>query len=518
MKIFGFEIRKTQTETGSFVPPRTEDGTIDQVVGASGAAAYGYAFDVEGRFKSEAEQIQKYRAMSQTPEIDLAVEEITSESIIIEDDKPPLSLNVFAQDNEIPKNLKQTIVTEFDNVISILNLNSDGHDLFRRWYVDGRFYGHIVVDENNIADGIKDIRPLDPRKTKKMREIVKQQGQNGLETIVGIEEYFIYSDKGVSSGDNSTGVRLSSDVLVYAPSGLVDANNNVISFLHKAIKPYNQLRYMEDAALIYALSRAPQRQVFYIDVADMPKQKAEQYVQDIMNRYKNKIVYDAASGELRGDQVHTSITENYWLPRRNSGRTTEITTLPGDNITSQMDNIMYFMNKLYSSLNLPQSRVKADQSGFNLGRASEITRDEVKFGKFISRLRLKFSEIPLQALRVQLILKGIISPEDWEFIKSKIRVEYQRDNYFAELKEAEILQGRIALAEAIQPFIGTVFSMNYLKRQIFRLTDDDIMNMEEDEFEQEMEQQNAQSSQPNPNQKSQGSKAGNSKSSAKKGN
>jgi hypothetical protein len=486
MKIFGFEIRKQQTELGALVPPKTEDGTHDQVSYGSGAAMYGYSFDIEGRYRSESERIQKYRSMAMSPEIDMAIEEITSEAIVIEDDKPPMSLSVFAEKNEIPDAVSKSITDEFDNVVSLLRLNTDGHDLFRRWYVDGRYYAHIVVDESNVAEGIKDIRQLDSRKTKKIREIIKSKTPDGVEVVSGTEEYFIYNDKGLASTE-STALRLSPDVLLYAPSGLMDEAGTVISHIHKSIKPYNQLRYMEDACLIYTLSRAPQRRVFYIDVADMPKQKAEQYIQDVMNRYKNKVVYNNSTGEISDDRVHTSMLEDYWLPRRSNGRTTEITTLPGDSVMSNMDNIMYFMNKLYASLNLPQSRVKADQSGFNLGRASEITRDEVKFSKFVNRLRIKFAEIPLQALRVQLILKGIIAPEDWTFVRSKLKVQYQKDNFFAELKESEIMQGRIGLAEAMQPFVGSIFSQNYIKRNVFRLSDEEVDSMDEEIAEEQQQ-------------------------------
>jgi Bacteriophage T4-like portal protein (Gp20)/Intein splicing domain len=313
MKIFGFEIRKQQTELGALVPPKTEDGTHDQVSYGSGAAMYGYSFDIEGRYRSESERIQKYRSMAMSPEIDMAIEEITSEAIVIEDDKPPMSLSVFAEKNEIPDAVRKSITDEFDNVVSLLRLNTDGHDLFRRWYVDGRYYAHLVVDESNVAEGIKDIRQLDSRKTKKIREIIKSKTPDGVEVVSGTEEYFIYNDKGLASTE-STALRLSPDVLLYAPSGLMDEAGTVISHIHKSIKPYNQLRYMEDACLIYTLSRAPQRRVFYIDVADMPKQKAEQYIQDVMNRYKNKVVYNNSTGEISDDRVHQCLTMDTKVP------------------------------------------------------------------------------------------------------------------------------------------------------------------------------------------------------------
>lgn len=469
MQIFGFEIRKTG-ELPAIAQETNNDGSIEQIVG-TGAAHYGYVFDINKKLANEVELINKYRSMSQIAEIDSAIEDIVTEAIVVEEEKLPVSINIVADDAEIPPQIKEAIVQEFENIIAMMEFNTEGHDLFRQWYVDGRLYGQLLVDETNLADGIKNIRFIDPRKMKKIREIRKEKNAAGLDVIMGTEEYFVFNDSGINAA--SQGVKISPDVIIYAPSGLVDESGNTISFLHKAIKPANQLRYMEDAVLIYTLSRAPERRVFYIDVADMPKQKAEQYVKDVMTRYRNKIVYDSSTGEIKDDRVHMSMLEDFWMPRRSNGRTTEITTLAGSTIMSQMDNVTYFLNKLYNSLSVPLSRLRAD-ANFSLGRSAEITRDEVKFSKFIARLRRRFAEIFYQTLRAQLILKGVISPEDWTFVKSKINFDFLRDNYFSELKENEIMLGRIQMLEQMQPFVGMYFSHEYMRSNVLRQTTEEI--------------------------------------------
>ncbi len=474
MQIFGFEIRKSG-EVPAIAQEVNSDGSIEQVVG-TGAAHYGYVFDVNKKLANEVELINKYRSMSQIAEIDSAIEDIITESIVVEEEKLPVSINIVAEDSEIPPQIKEAIVQEFQNIIAMMEFNTEGHDLFRQWYTDGRLYGQLLVDENNLSAGIKDIRFIDPRKMKKVREIRKERNAAGLDVVMGTEEYFVFNDSGINAA--TTGIKISPDAIVYAPSGLVDESGNTISFLHKAIKPANQLRYMEDAVLIYTLSRAPERRVFYIDVADMPKQKAEQYVKDVMTRYRNKIVYDSSTGEIKDDRVHMSMLEDFWMPRRSNGRTTEITTLAGSTIMSQMDNVTYFLNKLYNALNVPLSRLRAD-ANFSLGRSTEITRDEVKFSKFVSRLRRRFAEIFYQALRAQLILKGIISPEDWVFVKSKINFDFLRDNYFSELKENEILLGRIQMVEQMQPFIGMYYSHEYVKTAVLRQSTEEIEKMQQ---------------------------------------
>ena len=661
-QIFGFEIRKQQ-ELPSIASPNINDGAIEQVVG-SGAAYYGYAFDINKRLSNEYDLINKYRSMAQIAEIDSAIEEIVTEAIVVEEEKLPVSINIVAEDSELPPQIREAIVAEFENIIALMKFNTDGHDIFRQWYVDGRLYGQLVVDETNLAAGIIDIKFIDPRKIKKVREVQKEKSLSGVDIVTDVREYFIFNDAGISNSNN--GIQISPDVIIYASSGMTDEYGNTTSHLTKTIKPANMLRYIEDAVLIYTLARAPERRVFYIDVADMPKQKAEQYVRDVMTRYKNKVVYNSSTGELADDRVHNSIMEDFWMPRRcfsldtkvklldgrdvsiadlskeyqegkknwtysvsddgtvvpglitwagttmknaqvvdvhldngevitctpdhkfitrngekvqaqnlkvgqnlmtflikngsyvldnkknklvdidliidefstkhnvdltdylknsnelpeesivqnsvlkvvfredrmdvgtltvdgdenfhsyhnyalsagvfvmnSNGRTTEITTLPGSSIMSQMDNVNYFLNKLYASLNLPLSRVRPD-ANFSLGRTTEISRDEVKFSKFIARLRRKFSDIFYQALRAQLILKGIIAPEDWTYVKSKINFDFLRDNYFSELKENEILAGRIQMAEQMQPYVGMYYSMEYVRKNVLKQTTEEI--------------------------------------------
>lgn len=474
--IFGFEIRKAGTKP-ALTTPANIDGAIENEVTHAGASAYGYYLDLNKRLTNEVDLINKYRAMAQVAEIDAAIEDIVNESIVVEDDKQPVSININSVENDIPEEIQVAITDEFSNVLRLLDFHDNGHDMFRQWYIDGRYYSQIIVDESDLQAGIQDIRNLDPRKIKKVRDITKKKNAGGADVVVGIDEYFVYNENGTQAA--ATGIKLSPDTIIHAYSGLVDEYNNAISYLHKAIKPSNQLRYMEDAALIYTLSRAPSRRVFYIDIADMPKQKADQYMQGIMTKYKNKIVYDSANGEIKDDRVHMSMLEDYWLPRRSNGRTTEITTLPSENITGQMDNVMYFMNKLYGALNVPLSRLRPE-TGFSLGRAQEISRDEVKFSKFIDRLRKRFSGIFLQALRVQLILKGIITPEDWDFIRSRISFDFMRDNYFSELKDAEILASRIQMAEQVMPLVGTYYSPDFVRRRILRQTEEEIEQMREE--------------------------------------
>ena len=474
-KIFGFEIRKSG-EMPALAPVVKNDGAIENEVSAAGASAYGYYLDLNKRLTNEIDLINKYRSMSQVAEIDAAIEDIVNEAIVVEENQPPVSISIRTDDGDIPEQIADAITEEFKNILVLLDFHDNGHELFRQWYVDGKLYAQIVADESDLAAGIQDIRMLDPRKIKKVRDIIRQKNSGGADVVVGTEEYFVFNEQGTQSG--GTGIKLSPDTVIYANSGLTDEYNSPISYLHKAIKPANQLRYMEDAALIYTLSRAPSRRVFYIDIADMPKQKADQYMQNIMAKYKNKISYNTADGTIADDRVHSTILEDYWLPRRSNGRATEIQTLPSETISGQMDNVNYFLNKLYGALNIPLSRLKQD-SGFSLGRTQEITRDEIKFSKFIDRLRKRFTAVFLQALRVQLILKGIITPEDWEFIRSRITFDYLRDNHFTELKETEILSNRLQMAEQVMPLVGTFYSMDYVRRKVLRQTDEEIEEMQQ---------------------------------------
>lgn len=474
-KIFGFEIRKSG-EMPALAPVVKNDGAIENEVSAAGASAYGYYLDLNKRLTNEIDLINKYRSMSQVAEIDAAIEDIVNEAIVVEENQPPVSISIRTDDGDIPEQIADAITEEFKNILVLLDFHDNGHELFRQWYVDGKLYAQIVADESDLAAGIQDIRMLDPRKIKKVRDIIRQKNSGGADVVVGTEEYFVFNEQGTQSG--GTGIKLSPDTVIYANSGLTDEYNSPISYLHKAIKPANQLRYMEDAALIYTLSRAPSRRVFYIDIADMPKQKADQYMQNIMAKYKNKISYNTADGSIADDRVHTTLLEDYWLPRRSNGRATEIQTLPSETISGQMDNVNYFLNKLYGALNIPLSRLKQD-SGFSLGRSQEITRDEIKFSKFIDRLRKRFTAVFLQALRVQLILKGIITPEDWDFIRSRITFDYLRDNHFTELKESEILSNRLQMAEQAMPLVGTFYSMDFVRRKILRQTDEEIEEMQQ---------------------------------------
>jgi hypothetical protein len=482
---FGFKIRKDQEESVSFVTQKTDDGSIERI--SSGAGFYGYNFGFEFVPKNEVELINKYRALQMLPEIDSAIEEIVSEAIVAEGlDEDIIKLNLNVDDDEIPENVREIICNEFENIISIMQFTSKGHDIFRQWYVDGRLYYHIVVDEENLQAGIQEVRSVDPRKMKKVREIQKHKTGQGLDVITDIEEYFVFNDSGITENN---GVKLSVDTVAYTPSGLQDENNQVISYLHKAIKPANMLRMMEDAMLIYQMTRAPDRRVFYVDVSGMPKTKAEQYLKDVMTRYKNKVVYNSATGELRDDRHHMSMLEDYWMPRQSNGRATEITTLQGSQVQGQAEAMAMFKDKLAKSLNLPPSRLQND-TPFNIGRSMEITRDEVKFAKFISRLRMKFCETFSQLLRVQLILKGIISPEDWKFIHSKLQYEFIEDNNFSELRDNEILAQRLQMYQDISPLIGTHFSNDYVQKKVLRMSEEEIEE-EKKKIEIEREEQMA---------------------------
>lgn len=485
MDIFGFEIKKKEPKkTGSeVVAPSSDDGsTLITTLGAA-AAYYGMTVDLEGVIKNENDLIRRYREVSQYGDCDNAVEDIVNEAIVVNANEK--SVSVVLDDVNVSTSIKKIIADEFDNILKLYKFNSKGHDIFRSWYVDGRLYYHILLDEANIKNGIQELRYVDPRKIRRIKNIKKGKNDKGIDVVKAIEEFYIYNDKGINE-NTSQGVKLSLDSVIYAPSGLIDQNSNsMLGYLHKAIKPVNQLKMIEDALVIYRVSRAPERRIFYIDVGNLPKLKAEQYVNDIMNKYRNKIVYDAATGEVRDDRKHLSMMEDFWMPRREGGKGTEITTLAGGQNLGQIEDINYFQNKLYQCLNVPVSRMRSDQ-GFSLGRSNEITRDEVKFNKFIERLRRKFSTLFSEALRVQLIAKQIIRPDEWELIVQDIRFDFQEDNHFAELKEAEIINNRIATLNQIQPYVGTYYSVNYVRRHILKQTEEDIEEIDKD-IEQEQE-------------------------------
>ena len=477
MDIFGFEIKKKPIKRtgGEVVTPSVDDGsTLISTLGAA-AAYYGMTVDLEGVIKNENDLIRRYREVSQYGDCDNAVEDIVNEAIVANNDESPVE--IVLDDVKLSSSIKDKIRDEHDTILKLYKFNFKGHDIFRSWYVDGRLYYHILLDETNLKNGIQELRFVDPRKIRRIKNVKKGKNDKGIDVVKEIQEFYIYNDKGINE-NTSQGVKLSLDSVIYAPSGLVDQNSNsMLGYLHKAIKPVNQLKMIEDALVIYRVSRAPERRIFYIDVGNLPKLKAEQYVNDIMNKYRNKVVYDAATGEVRDDRKHLSMMEDFWMPRREGGKGTEITTLQGGQNLGQIDDINYFQNKLYQCLNVPISRMKADQ-GFSLGRSNEITRDEIKFNKFIERLRRKFSTVFSEALRVQLISKGIIRPDEWDLISQDIRYDFQEDNHFAELKDNEILNNRIDTLNRIQPFIGQYYSMEYVRRFILKQSDEDIEKIE----------------------------------------
>ena len=462
---FGFEIRNTKNQEPSFVTPASNDGAQEQIV--SGAGFYGYNFNSNDIPQNEVELINRYLALQNIPEVSAAIEEITNEAIVQDFGVPIVRLEFEDDASEnIPPKIQEAIVQEFDNVLTLMNFDENAYNIFRDWYITGRDYRHIVVDEHALQEGIKDIRYIDPRKMKKVREIQKTRNAGGIEIITDIEEYFVFNDSGINS--SNAGVKLSVDTIAYTPSGLLDQSGMVLSYLHEAIKPANMLRYMEDATVITKIVRAPERRLFYIDVADLPKSKAEQYLRDVMNKYRNKVTFNPSTGATSSDVQHYSMMEDFFLPRRGD-RSTEIQTLPGSG-PQNMEEVAYYLNKLYNSLHVPLGRLQPDQ-GFQLGRSEQTSREEVKFQKFIDRLRLQFSHMFSQLLRVQLVLKGIISPEDWQFVKSKIQYRFARDNYFSELKENEILQQRLEMLESISPFIGKYFTEEYVMSKILRLSE-----------------------------------------------
>jgi hypothetical protein len=433
---------------------------------------------MDGRDRNELDLIRRYRDIAQQPECDSAIEDIANEAIVSDERGQSVSISLDRLD--LSKNIKSKIRDEFNEVLHLLDFNAKGHDIFRRWYVDGRIYYHKIIDRNSPRKGIKELRYIDPRKIKKVREQRKEMDKKtGAEMVKGIEDFYLYNDKGWEQNvGTSSGIRITADSITYCPSGLVDMHKGtVLSYLHKAIKPVNQLRMIEDALVIYRISRAPERRIFYIDVGNLPKVKAEAYLKDVMNRYRNKLVYDARTGEIRDDRNHMSMLEDFWLPRREGGRGTEITTLPGGSNLGEIDDIKYFQTKLYRSLNVPISRLEAENS-FSIGRSDNITRDELKFTKFVQKIRKKFSLLFLDMLRTQLILKGVIAEDEWPMIKELLQFDFMQDGHFTELKNAELLQNRIDMLGQIESYVGTYFSKEYVKKQVLRLSDEEIEEMD----------------------------------------
>ena len=470
MQIFGLEInRKKQPTQESVVAPLNDDGAT--IVTSAAAGYYAQVMELEARIKNENDLIRRYREVAQYADCDTAIDDIVNESIITEEDKVPVIINL--DDVKLSVGIKHKINDEFNKILKLLDFQTKGHDIYRSWYTDGRIYFHLLVDETNPKNGIIELRAIDPRKIRKIKNVKKEKNAKGIEVVKDIEEYYLYNDKGITEA-TIQGIKLPLDAVVYTPSGLVDANTQMtIGYLHKAIKVVNQLKMMEDALVIYRISRAPERRIFYVDVGNLPKIKAEQYVNDIMNKFRNKVVYDATTGEVRDDRKNLSMMEDFWMPRREGGKGTEITTLPGGQTLGQIEDIEYFQDKLYQALNVPMSRLKPE-TGFNLGRSTEISRDEIKFNKFIQRLRKKFSQLFLDTLRVQLILKGVINAEDWDDLKGDIRFDFVKDNYFSELKENEIIQSRLTALQNIDPFVGKYYSIEWVKKNVLQMTDEDI--------------------------------------------
>jgi hypothetical protein len=489
IKLFGFTIgardvvQKEKPEQASFTLPsaaQLDDGAVT----VTQNAYYGTYVDLEGSVRNEIELITRYREMSNHPECQMAIDEIVNEAIT--HDEAGKVVDIVLNNLKQPESIKKKIIEEFNNVQRMLNFNNLADDLFKRWYIDGRIFYHIVVNDKNPKEGIQELRYIDPRKIRKVREIKKDRDpKTGAMIVVSTAEYYVYNDRGTTTqtftSNVGQGIRISPDSIVNINSGLMDAKNTfVISYLHKAIKPLNQLRMIEDAIVIYRISRAPERRVFYIDVGNLPRGKAEQYLRDIMIKYRNKLVYDANTGELRDERKHMSMLEDFWLPRREGGKGTEITTLPAGQNLGELEDVKYFQKKLLQSLNVPYSRLESQEGGLaGLGRSQEVTRDELKFAKFVIRLRNKFSQLFDDILRTQLVLKGICTREEWDNFKEDIYYDFRKDNNFTELREAELLQNRLQMVQLVDPFVGRYFSNQYVKEKILMMTEEEIETMDE---------------------------------------
>jgi hypothetical protein len=473
--LFGFSITRKKQEQDpkqSFSIPVADDGAT--TVSAVGGY-FGQYLDLEGTAKNEADLVRRYREISLHPECDTAIDDIVNEAIVVNENRDSVNVNLTTLPFGVE--IRRKIEDEFKTILRLMDFNTKGHDIFRRWYVDGRMFYQKVIDRENPRNGITELKYIDPRKIKKVREVRKQRQQVTLDIISEYEEYYMFNEKGVSGATSGSGIRIAPDIS-YTSSGLIDQNRNlVLSYLHKAIKSVNQLRMIEDAMVIYRIARAPERRIFYIDVGNLPKIKAEQYLRDVMARYRNKLVYDANTGEIRDDRNYMNMLEDYWLPRREGGRGTEITTLPGGQNLGEIADIEYFQKKLYRSLNVPISRLESG-NGFNMGRAAEISRDELKFTKFVGRLRKKFTELFSDILRTQLILKGVIAEEDWGTIQANINYDFISDGHFSELKESEMLKDRIALADSMSNYVGKYFSNRYIRKNVLKQTDRDIEDID----------------------------------------
>ena len=481
-EIFGFKIeRKSEEQPNARIPafalPENEDGSMM----IAGGGAYGSYLNMEGAYKSEVDLIFKYREMSSLSDCEIAIENIVNEAIVAGKGERPV--NILLDNTGLTESIKTKIRNEFDVILDLLNFNNFGHEIFRRWYVEGKLYYHIMIDENDPSRGIVELRSLDATKIKKVNQVNKQRKQDSVD--VQVNEVFTYNPAGLRN-QHQQGILISKDSIAYCTSGLLDPKKKmVLSYLHKAIKPLNQLRMVEDAIVIYRISRAPERRIFYIDVGNLPKVKAEQYIRDIMTRYKNRLVYDSESGEVRDDRRHQSMLEDYWLPRREGGRGTEITTLPGGENLGQLDDVEYFQRKLYKAMHVPVSRLEAD-SGFSLGRASEITRDELLFSKFVAKLQIRFSSLFQDVMEKQLILKNVMTSAEWSKVRDKIQYNFTSDHFYTELKQQEIMTARMTLARDMEDFVGKYYSKEWFRTNILRQNEEEAQ-LEDERIESELE-------------------------------
>lgn len=483
--IFGFKLgskEEAKEVLPSFAPPVLDDGAVT----ISAAAHYGTTVDLDSNYKNEVELITRYREMAMQPEIETAVDDIINEAIIQDKNK---GIKLILDDVKASPKVKKAIEEEFENILTLLNFKNLGQDIFRRYYVDGRLFYNIIIDKDSPQSGIQELRYTDPRKLSKIREIKKIKDKTtGFDIVAGFNEYYIYSDT-VTTKSNLTnsGVRIAPDSIISITSGLLDSKRSIVlSYLHKAIKPLNQLRMIEDATVIYKVSRAPERRIFYIDVGNLPKMKAEQYLKDIMTKYKNKVVYDANSGEVRDDRRYLSMQEDFWLPRRD-GKGTEISTLPSSAAFDDMSMVQYFEQKLYKALNVPYSRLHQPDTVYDIGNSDQISRDEIKFDKFINRLRLKFADLFDQALKVQCYLKGICSQEEFDDFRQNMFYDFLKDNNYAELRESQLLQNRMAVLGQVDPYVGKYYSMAWIQKNILQFDDESIEQIQK-EIQEEIEQ------------------------------
>jgi len=476
-EIFGFKIeRKSQDIANANIPAFTLPENDDGSAMVSGASAAGYSLDMDGQYKNEVELILKYRDMSQMSDCEIAIDNVVNEAIVVDDILP--SVSVVLDKTDLTEGIKKKVRTEFDTVLDLLNFNNYGHDIFRRWYIEGRLYYHIMIDENDPKRGIVELRSLDATKVKKIKQVKTEKTADPRKTKVSIFPTYTYNEAGLHSR-SSSGIVISGDSIAYSTSGLLNPQKNaVMSYLHKAIKPLNQLRMVEDAIVIYRISRAPERRIFYIDVGNLPKLKAEQYIRDIMTRYKNRLVYDSDTGEVKDDRRHQSMLEDYWLPRREGGRGTEITTLPGGENLGQLEDVEYFQRKLYKAMHVPVSRLEAD-SGFSLGRESEITRDELLFSKFIKKLQTRFSILFDEIMEKQLILKNIMTVAEWDKVKDKVHYRFEKDHYYSEFKHQETMSQRLDLARNSEEYVGKYYSKEWFRANILRQTADEVEKQDE---------------------------------------